>query len=152
MLLLCTLLVSFVSAMCPLVNTEVYIAGVGALGKNFGVFPVAFAAAIGATMGKLIWYQVGASSMRWPFIARKMESPKFKNAFVKVQALIDRRAWMGMAMLFLSSMFGLPPLAIMAVLSGQLRFNRIAFGATVLVGRVLRFSVVLGGSAWLAGS
>jgi membrane protein YqaA with SNARE-associated domain len=149
MLLLCTFLVSIVSAMCPLVNIEVYIAGIGALGNNFGVFPMALAAGIGATIGKLIWYAVGASSMRWPFIARKMEAPNFQKAFARVQAQIDRRAWMGMALLFLSSTIGLPPLAIMSVLCGQLRFNRVAFGATVLVGRVLRFAVVLGGSAWL---
>lgn len=152
MLILCTFLVSIISAMCPLVNIEMYIAGVAALGKNFGVFPMAVAAGAGATIGKLIWYQVGSSSMRWPFIARKMEAPKFKNAFAKVQAQIDRRAWMGMAMLLLSSTFGLPPLAIMSVLCGQLKFNRIAFGVTVLLGRVARFAVVLGGSAWLVRS
>ncbi len=113
------------------------------------MLPVAIAAAAGQAIGKLIWYEVGASSMRWPFIAKKMQSPRFQRCFAAMQLQIDRRVWMGMVMLLLSATVGLPPLAIMAVLCGQLRFNRVAFVGVVFVGRVLRFSAVLGGSTWL---
>ncbi|MBC8086280.1 MAG: VTT domain-containing protein [Phycisphaerae bacterium] len=149
MLLAGTFLVGLASALCPLFNIEVYMAGVGALGRSFGVWPLAMVAAAGQTVGKLIWYEVGASSMRWPFIAKKMQSPKFQKCFAAMQLQIERRAWMGMMMLLASSTVGLPPLAIMSVISGQLRFSRLAFIGVVFVGRVLRFAVVLGGSAWL---
>jgi len=149
MLLAGTLLMGIASAMCPLLNIEVYMAGVGALGGSVGLWPVAIAAAAGQTMGKLIWYEVGASSMRWPFIAKKMQSPKFQKCFNSMQGQIGRRGLMGVALLLLSSTVGLPPLAIMAVLCGQLRLDRVAFVGVVFVGRVLRFAVVLGGSAWL---
>lgn len=150
MLLLSTLLVGIVSALCPVVNLEVYVAGIGAIGKNFGLWSVAIAAAIGQTLGKLAWYQAGSSSMKWPFIARKMESPKWSGTFERVRTQFERRRWTGIVMVFLSSTIGLPPLAIMSVLCGQLRFGRVSFAAMVFLGRAARFATVLGGTSWLA--
>ncbi len=54
-----------------------------------------------------------------------------------------------MAILFVSASVGLPPLAIMAVIFGQLRFNRWWFCITTGAGRTLRFAAVLGGVSWL---
>lgn len=149
-MLFMTLGVALVSALCPLVNLELYMAGIGAFGKSFSTWPVALVAAMGQTLGKLCWVQVGRSSMNWPFIQKKMQSFSWKKQFDKLKAQTDGRPWMVVALVFLSAIAGLPPLAIMAVLIGQLRFSRVLFLVTTMLGRTLRFVVVLGGVSWLA--
>ena len=83
--------------------------------------------------------------MNWSYIQKKMESPGWKRQYDKVKTRIDDRPWVGVALLFASALLGFPPLAIMAVFAGQLKFNPIMFYATVFVGRTLRFAAVLGG-------
>ena len=136
----------------PLINIEAYIAGVGALVDTYGIWPVAIVAGAGQAVGKILWYEVGRSSMNWSYIQKKMESPGWKRQYDKVKTRIDDRPWVGVALLFASALLGFPPLAIMAVFAGQLKFNPITFYVTVFVGRTLRFAAVLGGVEWLAHS
>lgn len=140
--------VAMLSALCPLVNLELYMAGVGALGPTTGFWSVVLLAAAGQSLGKLFWYQVGRSSLNWSFIRRKIESPRWKNQFEKLKRKTEQRPWVGVGLVFASATAGLPPLAIMAVLTGQLHFSRVVFVATTFVGRTLRFAVVLGGVSW----
>lgn len=142
--------IAIVSAVCPLVNLEVYMAGVGAFGEDVGFWPVVLMAAFGQATGKLLWYQIGRSSMHWNFIQKKTQSPRWKRQFDRVKSQTERRPWMGTGLVFMSASVGLPPLAIMSVLTGQLHFNRLLFFATTVAGRSLRFAMVLGGAAWLA--
>ena len=44
---------------------------------------------------------------------------------------------------------GFPPLYVMAVLAGQLRVNIWLFVSTCLVGRYIRFLVLLGAADWI---
>ncbi len=55
-----------------------------------------------------------------------------------------------MALLFASSLIAIPPLAITAVLAGQLEFSRVLFYLTIVAGRTLQFAALLGGVSWLA--
>jgi membrane protein DedA with SNARE-associated domain len=64
-LLLTTFGVAVASALFPLINIEAYIAGVGALVETFGIWPVALVAGAGQAVGKILWYEVGRSSMNW---------------------------------------------------------------------------------------
>lgn len=150
MLLITTFGVAIVSALIPVINLETYIAVAAAITLKFGVWPISMAAAAGQAVGKLCWYTVGRSSINWKFVEKKMQTPKWKHQFAVVQAQADKRSWAGMAMLLLSATVGLPPLAIMAVIAGQLRFNRWWFYFTMFVGRTLRFAAVMGGMSWLA--
>ena len=148
-LLLSTGFVAVISAICPVVNLELFVAGVGALDRTVNVWAVATAAALGQSVGKLFWYQIGASSVQWSFVERKMQSPRWRRCHAAMQSRIERRPYTGILLVFVSSTFGLPPLAIMAVLCGQLHFSRLTFVATTFVGRTLRFAAVLGGMAWI---
>lgn len=148
-LLLTTFAVAVASALFPLINIEAYIAGVGALVTTFGVWPVSLVAGFGQSVGKVIWYHVGKSSMHWGYIQRKMESPRWQAQYERVKARTDARPWVGMALVFTSALTGFPPLAIMAVLAGQLALNEFWFYVNVFVGRTLRFAAVLGGVALL---
>ena len=147
-----TLGVAILSALCPLVNLELYLAGIGAFGRSTGFWSVVLLAAAGQAIGKLFWYQVGRSSLNWSFIRRKTESPRWKNQFEKLKRQTERRPWAGVGLVFASASAGLPPLAIMAVLTGQLQFSRVAFVVTTFVGRTLCFALVLGGVSWFSAT
>lgn len=151
-LLLATFGVAVASALIPIINIEAYIAGIATLVDDYGIWPVSLVAAAGQLVGKIVWYEVGASSMTWPYIQKKMATPNWQRQYEKVKARIDTRPWIGSALLFLSATLGLPPLAIMAVLAGQLRFHRLWFYVTTFVGRALRFAAVLGGVSLLTDS
>jgi membrane protein YqaA with SNARE-associated domain len=151
-LLVATFGVAISSAVLPLINIEAYIAGIGALVDNFGIWTVALIAAAGQTLGKIIWYEIGRSSLQWRYVQRRMERPRWRRQYERVKAQTHEREWAGIGLLFISASVGFPPLAVMAVLAGQLRFHRIWFYLTTFVGRTLRFAAVLGGVAWLSGT
>ena len=148
-LLLATFAMGVLSAVVPLVNMEAYIAGIAALIGELNIWVVALVAGIGQAVGKIPWYEVSRTSMSWGFIRRKMENPDWQRRYVKVKATTDNRPWMGFGLLFASSLIAIPPLALTAVLAGQLRFNRPAFYTAITVGRTLQFAALLGGVAWL---
>ena len=62
-LLLATFGVAVASALFPLINIEAYIAGVAALVDRFGIWPVSVVAGLCQAVGKVLWYEVGRSSM-----------------------------------------------------------------------------------------
>jgi len=148
-LLLSTFGVGVASALIPIINIEAYIAAIGALVDSYGIWTVSLVAALGQAVGKLGWYEAGRTSMRWRPIQKKMSSPGWKRQYDRVKRRTDERPWLGIGLLFLSAVVGIPPLAIMAVLAGQLRFHRFWFFVTTFVGRTLRFAAVLGGVSYL---
>jgi membrane protein YqaA with SNARE-associated domain len=150
--LLTTFAVAVASALIPLINIEAYLATVGALVDNYGIWPVSIVAAVGQVLGKIFWYEIGRSSMNWSYIQKKMESARWQQQYAKAKQRTDERRWVAISLLFCSATLGFPPLAVMAVLAGQLRFSRPWFYATTFVGRTLRFAAVLGGIKWLADS
>jgi membrane protein YqaA with SNARE-associated domain len=150
--LLATFGVAVASALFPLINIEAYIAGVSALGDSLGIWQLSCVAAAGQAVGKVFWYEIGRTSMNWRYIRNKMESTRWQQQYAKVTDRIDNRPWVGMTLLFLSATLGIPPLAIMAVLAGQLHFHRFWFYLTTFVGRAIRFAAVLGGVGLLKGS
>jgi membrane protein YqaA with SNARE-associated domain len=148
-LLLATFGMGVLSAVFPLVNMEAYIAGVAALIGDLNIWLVASVAGVGQAVGKIPWYEVSRSSMHWTYVRRKMENPDWQRRYERIKTTTDDRPWLGVALLFASSLIAIPPLAITAVLAGQLQFKRVAFHSTIIVGRTLQFAVLLGGVAWL---
>jgi membrane protein YqaA with SNARE-associated domain len=148
-LLLATFAMGVLSAVVPLINMEAYIAGIAALLGDINIWLVALVAGIGQAIGKIPWYEVSRRSMDWPYIRKKMEQPDWRRRYDKVKATTDNRPWIGIALLFASSLIAVPPLAITAVLAGQLEFNRFAFHATIIVGRTLQFAALLSGVAYI---
>ncbi len=148
-LILATFAMGVLSAVVPLVNMEAYIAGIAALIGDINIWLIALVAGVGQAVGKIPWYEVSRRSMDWSYIKKKMAQPEWRRRYESVKGTVDDRPWVGIAMLFASSLLAVPPLAITAVLAGQLRFNRLAFHATIIVGRSLQFAALLGGVAWL---
>ncbi|MFL6156316.1 MAG: hypothetical protein ACJ72D_09505 [Marmoricola sp.] len=144
-LVLGTFLYSIASALIPVLNAEIPLAGLPFGGAH--AIGIAIAAAAGQTVGKIIWYYAGNHSMKIPWLARKMETEKWKASYAKWHGRIAGRPVMAGTITFGSAVTGFPPLAIIAVLAGSMRMNLPVFISTVLVGRTIRFWAVIEGAS-----
>lgn len=149
--LLLLLGVGFSSALVPVVNIEAYLAVRAVVGGAVGVWTFSLVAAVGQMLGKLIWYRIGASSLGWSWVRRRVETPKALARLELWRARTQERPGVAGASVLVSSLLGVPPFAVLAVVAGQLRMNLALFLSLGLLGRWLRFAGVLGGMAWLEG-
>lgn len=149
-LLLATFWLGVVSALFPLINMEAYVVGVGAIVGDLNVWLIALVGGIGQALGKIPWYEVSRTSMNWGYVRRKLEDPRWARRHRSVQTRVANRPWVAHAVVFSSSLVAVPPLAVTAVLAGQLRINRVAFYGSVVVGRTLQFAALLLGIGMIA--
>jgi membrane protein YqaA with SNARE-associated domain len=143
--------VAFLSALVPLVNIEAYLGVRGSIGGVENVWVLGFAAAFGQMVGKVVWYYLGASSLSWGWVRKRIETPKAQTRLERWRTRTHERPALTGALVFVSAFSGFPPFAILAVLAGQLRMSLTLFFVLGLVGRWLRFTAVLGGAEWLGG-
>jgi len=146
------LVLGFASALVPIINLEAYLAVRAAVADVDAVWLLALAAAVGQMVGKFIWYQLGASSLSWAWVRRKVEKPKARARLELWRTRTHDRPVLAGGLVLVSAVVGLPPFAVLAVLAGQLRMNLLLFLTLGLLGRWLRFVTVLGGVAWLDGA
>ena len=144
-LLLGTFGVCLVSALFPLVNAEAYLGALAAVGDGSRVWAVAAVAALGQTCGKLVFFGLGRSSLSWAWVRRKTESPKWQARTATWQRRTRDNPWSVTGLIGASALLGLPPLAIISVLAGQLRASLALFAVAVFTGRTLRFAAVFAG-------
>jgi membrane protein YqaA with SNARE-associated domain len=142
--------VAFASALVPLVNIEAYLGVRGSVGGIGNVWVLGLAAGFGQMVGKVVWYYLGASSLHWGWVRRRMETPKAQARLETWRTRTHERPVVAGALVFVSAFSGFPPFAILAVLAGQLRMQLALFFGLGLAGRWLRFTAVLGGAGWLA--
>jgi membrane protein YqaA with SNARE-associated domain len=141
--------VAFASALVPLINIEAYLGVRGSVGGIDNVWVLGLAAAAGQMVGKLVWYYLGASSLSWGWVRKRMETPKAQARLEKWRTRTQERPVVTGVLVFLSAFSGFPPFAIVAVLAGQLRMSLTLFFVLGLIGRWLRFAAVLEGAGWL---
>jgi membrane protein YqaA with SNARE-associated domain len=135
-LLIATFFFSFASALLPILNAEIFVAGVA---QKYPIVLVALIAAAGQMVGKTLWYYAGAHAERLPYIHNKMQRPKFAASLEKWREQTEGRVGYTGLILFASASAGFPPYAVIAALAGVLRVNFTLFLATGFVGRFLRF-------------
>lgn len=150
--LLTLLAVGFASALVPIVNVEAYLAIRAAVVGSGSLWLLALAAAVGQMLGKLVWYQIGASSLGWAWVRRRVERPRARARLELWRARTHDRPVLAGTLVLVSAFCGLPPFAVLAVVAGQLRMSLPLFLSLGLLGRWLRFATVLGGVAWLGGT
>lgn len=141
--------VAFVSALVPLVNIEAYLGVRGSVGSMHSIWVLGFAAALGQMVGKLVWYYLGANSLSWRWVRKRMDTPKAMERLETWRTRTATRPVVAGALVLVSAFTGFPPFAILSVLAGQLRMHVGLFFGLGLAGRWLRFAGVLGGAAWL---
>jgi len=142
--------VAFASALVPVVNIEAYLGVRGSVGGIDNVWVLGLAAGLGQMVGKVVWYYLGASSLHWGCVRRRMETPKAQARLETWRLRTHERPVLAGALVFGSAFSGFPPFAILSVLAGQLRMQLALFFGLGLAGRWLRFTAVLGGAGWLA--
>ncbi len=141
-LLLATLAVGFVSALFPLVNAEAYLAWVATQGPG-SLALVAAAAAVGQVAGKLIWYYAGLRTVESEWMRKKLAKSRRDQTLATWQARTKDRPWAAGALNFAAAFVGLPPYLAVAAIAGLLGVGVRLFIVTGLVGRFLRFWLVL---------
>jgi len=137
--------ISIASALIPLINIELILAGLATqvgVGESLGL---AIAAGSGQTIGKVIWWFAAERSMESSWVQKKLDRPKWRNAYDVWSRRIHERPWYAALIIFVSSAGGVPPLLVMAIVAGSLKMPLWAFVPTVWVGRVLRFWFILAG-------
>jgi membrane protein YqaA with SNARE-associated domain len=138
-LLLATFFFSIGSALLPILNAEVFVAGVS---QTYPAVLVSLVAAAGQMVGKTIWYYAGANAERLPWLHRKLEKPRMAASLAKWRNQTEGRPVMALGVQFVSAAFGFPPYAVIAALAGVLRVNYWWFLVCGFVGRFLRFWVI----------
>ncbi len=147
-LLASTFGVSVASALIPLINIELYLASVGAVGSGEAV-SIGIVAGAGQTLGKIVWYEAAKRSVETRWAQRRLSSPKVHAAYNRWVDSMHGRPWYGGAVLFAAALAGIPPLLVMAAVAGALKMPYWVFLPTIFVGRALRFWLVLAGVEFL---
>jgi len=149
--LLSILGISVASALIPLINIELILAGLAtrtSLGATLGL---ALAAGTGQTIGKVIWWFAAEKSMESRWVQRKLDKPRWRESYDDWSRRIHERPWYAALVIFISSAGGIPPLLVLAIVAGSLKMPLWAFVPTVWVGRVLRFWLILAGVSFALG-
>jgi membrane protein YqaA with SNARE-associated domain len=153
-LLLTTFAVSLLSGLVPVVSVEVYLGGVAAATDAAGspvlLAALALVAGVGQTVAKVAWYLLAARSMASRRLQRKLSQERWRLAYERWHARISGRPVLTTAVLLASACLGFPPLMIIAVVAGSLRVPLAIYVPTVLVGRTVRFWLLLAGVGWFA--
>jgi membrane protein YqaA with SNARE-associated domain len=140
--------VSVASALFPLINIELYLAGVGAVGSGTAV-TLGLVAGAGQSAGKIFWYEIAKRSIETEWAQRKLSSPRVSASYGRWVVQMRGRPWYGGALMFVSALAGLPPLLVMAAVAGALKMPYWVFLPTIFVGRALRFWLILAGVEFL---
>jgi membrane protein YqaA with SNARE-associated domain len=135
LLLVTTFAMTTAGGFIPIFNTELYLLAVTATAPPGVRLPVALAAALGQITGKAIMYGAGRGLVALP-LGRHAER------VARVRARLEGARWPKL-FLFWSAVTGFPPFFIVSVLCGTIRFPFAVFLAIGLVGRSIRFSIVV---------
>lgn len=126
------------SALVPLCNAEAY-AVVTAARSDSAAVALVVALSAGQTVGKLLFFEAARrGSSRF---ARHQEGRAARWARTIRDCLSCRRT--GLPLVLASASVGLPPLAAVALAAGASRQRRWEFAALCLVGRSVRFAVLV---------
>jgi membrane protein YqaA with SNARE-associated domain len=137
--------VAFVSALLPLLNVEAYVGALAAAGAAGNPWLLCAVVAAAQMVGKLVWYVAGARSMRLGWVRRKLDKPRRQRQLAVWRARVSGRPATAAAVVFAAGSVGLPPLAVISVLAGQLRMPLALFMMTGVAGRFVRFAALVHG-------
>lgn len=128
--------VSFASAVIPVIPIEIYLLGAAALAPPPFAIPLALAAALGQMGGKVIVYYAGTGAVKLP-------GKRLQDALQRANEYIATRPKSGGSVMFLSAFIGFPPFVLLTLVAGAARMNLWLFLVIGLVGRFLRFAVIV---------
>ena len=140
---LTTFAFSIASALLPFLPMEVYILGAGAAeGGTATAISLGIAAGAGATVGKIVWYELARRGSESAWAQKKLSKPKIKATYEKWVSRMQGRPWYAGSIMFIAASVGIPPLLAMAAVGGLLKMPMWVFIPTVFVGRSIRFTLL----------
>lgn len=146
------------SALLPIfINAELFVGGLGATVDSRLTLVIAILVLVIATViGKAFVFQLARAGSRKIRSSVERKPPRNK-LFAQVRRLSDwlltllDRPYAGAITAFVSSLTGIPPLAIVTILAGASRQPQWLFLSMVFIGRLLQFlaiAFVLHGISW----
>lgn len=142
LLWLSTFLIGIITAIVP-IPIEAYIVGAATQNSGFAkAITLGLAAGAGATIGKVIWYQVARKGSESAWMQKKLAAPKVRAGYERWVGRMEGRPWFAGGVIFIAASVGLPPLLAMAAVAGFLKMPLWVFIPTVFVGRSLRFTLI----------
>ncbi len=146
--LLAAFAVGIGSALLPIfINAELFVGGLGAtIDSRVNLVLIIFSLVTATTIGKAFVFQLARKGSRK---IRSVERKPSRNAFLawlrKVSdwllGLLDR-PYVGALTAFVSSLTGVPPLAIVTIMAGASRQPQWLFLTTVFLGRMIQFLAI----------
>ncbi|QCW50576.1 hypothetical protein FE634_09415 [Nocardioides dongxiaopingii] len=138
---------SIASALLPFLPIEAFIIGGAAANPGTAAsIALGVAAGAGATIGKVVWYEVARRGISSSWAQKKLSAPKVKAGYERWTARMEGRPVYAGAVMFVAASVGLPPLLVMSFVAGLLKMPMWVFLPTVLVGRSIRFSLLFLGA------
>lgn len=141
-----TLGYSFLSALVPIFNIEIYIVGLVTQYPDLAWWAIGLVAAVGQMAGKLIFYAAGRGAFRLPArLHRKTEKQRagrFAKWLQRFHDTAEHRPIWSSGILLASAVVGIPPLLAMAFLAGLAEIRVSLFLAIGVVGRFVRFAAI----------
>lgn len=135
--------VSIASALIPLLPMEVYVVGAAATQPTVPAsIALGVAAGLGATVGKVVWYEAARRGVESAWAQKKLGSPKVKAGYERWVTRVRGRPWYGAGVMLVAASVGVPPLLVMAAVGGLLKMPMWVFLPTVFVGRTARFTLL----------
>lgn len=132
-----TLLVCFVGGLVPLLNAEVWLVALAVSLTTAGPLPLVVAlAVVGQMTAKSLLY-LGARG------ATGLAPRRYQTAVARARGYLVRWRRKPLAVLWLSTTVGLPPLYLVSIAAGALEVRFRTFVLVGLVGRTLRFGAVV---------
>lgn len=136
------------SAILPVIlNAEVYVVGMGATVPRDLLVLAIFALTIGTSVGKAIVFELVRRGSRR--VSRDVERKEPRTRFGRwirqggdqLLGLLDR-PYLGAATVFASSLFSVPPLAVVTVLAALSKQPHWLFQLMVFLGRTIQFLAI----------
>ena len=140
---LTTLVIGFVTSLLPFLPIEVYILGAGtAGGGTAAAVSLGLAAGVGATVGKIVWYEIARRGTESAWAQKRLSKPGTKASYEKWVDRTHGRPWYAGGVMLVAAFLGVPPLLVMALVGGFLRMPMWVFVPTILIGRTARFALL----------
>ena len=143
------------SAICPLVSVELFLIAMVADGHHppIACWALGAVVAVGQVVGKLVYFFAARGHITLPNWLRPKEKRNRQNwwttawarigaGFTALQTRCERHPKLMIATTGVSSVVGMPPFMATTVLAGVARMSVLAFVATTLAGRFIRFTAL----------
>lgn len=142
---------SIASALLPFLPMEaIIVTGAAAQPGVPAAISLGIAAGAGATVGKIVWYELARRGSGSAWAQKKLSSPKIKAGYERWLTRMEGRPVYAGVIMFVAASVGIPPLLVMAAVAGLLKMPMWVFIPTVFVGRSIRFGLLfLGVDAFL---